>query len=236
MSDQGDIVEITYVPDEEEMTNEEPIVEEEQKDTGHAHGHSHRSGKKSGSKKANKRIQELEEDVENLQKERDDLKDKYLRTLAEVDNFRKRMKKEKEEFQKYVLGDFILGLLEVFDNFERALKSQESQSANDAQSIISGVEMIYKQLVDMLKKNNVQEIDALGKHFDPNIHQALSKDERDDISDPVILEVYQKGFTYHGKLLRPTLARVAVPKEPEPEPETPQPAVENDDDDDIINE
>jgi molecular chaperone GrpE len=73
--------------------------------------------------------------------------------------------------------------------------------------------MIYKQLMDLLKKNNVEEIDALGKVFDPTIHQALSKEEREQINELVVIEVYQKGFKYNDKLLRPTLAKVAVPKE-----------------------
>jgi molecular chaperone GrpE len=220
MTDQGDVVEISYVPDEEEYDDE---VHDEPKP------HKTAPKKKSAAaKRVQKKIKELEESVENLTKERDEFKDKYLRSLAEVDNFRKRVQKEKDEFRKYVLGDFLLNLLEVHDNFERALKvkvpannhgiGSNQNSGGDVKSIISGIEMIYKQLSDLLKKNNVEEIDALGKHFDPNIHQALSKEEREGVAEPVILEVYQKGFLYNGKLLRPTLAKVAMPMEKIPDP------------------
>lgn len=213
MTDQDDVIEISYIPDEKKIGNEIPKKEEKLKKVP--------ARKKPTSPAAKKYQKKIREQVELLKKviiERNEYKDKYLRSLAEVDNFRKRIKKEKEEFQKYVLGDFILNFLEVVDNLERALKvkvpseKRESPLKNE-KSIISGIEMIYKQLLDILKKNNVEEIDSLGKVFDPNIHQALSKEERDGIIDPVILEVYQKGFMYNNKLLRPTLAKVAVPIE-----------------------
>jgi molecular chaperone GrpE len=73
--------------------------------------------------------------------------------------------------------------------------------------------MIFKQFNELLKKYNVVEIDALNKPFDPNLHQALSKEESDDVTEPTISEVYQKGFLYNGKLLKPTLAKVTVPAE-----------------------
>ncbi len=221
--EQGDVVEISYVPDEDEADNEAPEEPKPKKAPA--------KKKSAAAKKIQKRLKELEESVETLTNEKNEFKDKYLRSLAEVDNFRKRVQKEKEEFRKYVLGDFLLNLLEVYDNFERALKAKApaegagEPTGNETRSILSGVEMIYKQLTDLLKKNKVEEIDALGKTFDPNIHQALSKEEREGIIEPLILEVYQKGFTYSGKLLRPTLAKVAMPKEPE----------EVDDDDDVEN-
>lgn len=224
MTDHDDIVELSYTPDEEEEDEiEEKTGADKQKEEGEhsptapvrkkAHGATH------GAKKVHKKIKELLESVQKLTEERDELKDKYLRHLAEMDNFRKRVKKEKEEFQKYALADFLLGLLEVLDNLERALKARGADlqkapnSSNNEKSIISGIEMIHKQLLDILRKNGVEEIDALGKPFDPNIHQALAKEEREGITTPVVLEVYQKGFTYNGKLLRAALTKVAMPAE-----------------------
>jgi molecular chaperone GrpE len=145
---------------------------------------------------------------QKLVKERDAFKEKYLRGLAEIDNFRKRVKKEKEEYQKYALSDFFVDLLQVFDNLERALQATQSEIS---ESIVSGVEIIHKQFLELLKKYGVTEIDALNKKFDPNLHQALSKEEREGIEDPVVIKVYQKGFLYSGKLLRPALTKVAVP-------------------------
>lgn len=217
MTDHGDIVEVSYTPEEEEeekVTGEEHAEEDEHEKKASAKKKSHTA------KKIQKKIKELYDSLEKVTAEKDELKDKYLRSLAEMDNFRKRVKKEKDEFQKYVMADFFLGLLEVVDNLERALKARVAadiqnthSAANNEKSIISGIEMIHKQLVDLLRKNGVEEIDALGRAFDPNIHQALSKEERDGITSPVVLEVYQKGFMYNGKLLRPVLTKVAMPGE-----------------------
>jgi len=157
--------------------------------------------------------QQLDEQAEIIQKvvaERDEFKDKYLRNLAEIDNFRKRVKKEKEEYQKFALGEFFIDLLPVMDNLERALSTSRQETQASA-PIISGVEMIHKQLVDLLKKHHVTEIAAEGKPFDPNFHQALTREEREDIDEPLVAEVYQRGYMYFDKLLRPTLAKVAVP-------------------------
>ena len=162
-------------------------------------------------KKLNHSIKEKVKENQKITEERDELHDKYLRSLAEMDNFRKRVKKEKEEFRNFVLREFLLELLQISDNLERALNSQ-SPSENDA-SILSGVEMIYKQLQDLLKKYYVEEIVAHGKPFDPAFHQAISKEEDLDVSEPTVQEVYQKGFLYNKKLLRPAFVKVAVPKE-----------------------
>jgi molecular chaperone GrpE len=230
MTDKKDTVEVKIVSDEE---NETEKIETTDSDKHKTEKKTKTKKKPSIQKKLQKKIEEQEEILKKVVEEREELRDKYLRSLAEIDNFRKRVKKEKEEFQKYVLSEFLLELLEVYNNLERALKSTNSvennapdsnpPSSNDEKSIISGVGMIYKQFDEVLKKQNVVEIKALNKVFDPNLHQALSKEERDNVSEPIVVEVYQKGFLYNGKLLKPTLAKVAVPKqteEPEPETET----------------
>jgi molecular chaperone GrpE len=160
--------------------------------------------------KLHEKLKKQEKLFKKVAKERDELKDKYLRNLAEIDNFRKRMNKEKENYHKYILSEFLINLLEIFDNLERALNSQ-SNSNNNEKSIFSGITMIHKQLIEFLKKHNTVEMEALGKPFDPNFHQALSKEERHDIKEPIVVKVYQKGFIYNGKLLRPSLVKVAVP-------------------------
>ncbi len=202
MSDNEDIVDISFEPVKSDI-DDENIVKEKKKKTK----------KKYSEKKLLNRIDDQKKILESIIKERDDYKDKFLRNLAEVDNFRKRMKKEKEDFKKYILGDFLSSLLEVVDNIERALKVKSDITGEN--SIITGVEMIYKQVIDLLKKNNVVEIDAIGKPFDPNLHQALSKEETINVSEPTVIEIYQRGFIYNDKLLRPVLAKVAVPMEVE---------------------
>jgi molecular chaperone GrpE len=193
---------ISYVPDE----NEQEMEDAKARDKSSQDDASPK--KKSAAKKTHHRIHEPEDALQKIQVERDEFKDKYLRGLAEMDNFRKRMKKEKEEYQKYVLYEFFVDLLQIYDNLERALKAKGLETDK---GIISGVEMIRRQFLDLLKKNQVLEIDALGKNFDPAFHEALSKEEREDITEPVVVEIYQKGFTYNDKLLRPVLTKVAIP-------------------------
>jgi len=201
MESDKDHIEIGYVPDDSADIEKSEAHEKNPESDGAAK-------KKVTVKKIHHKIHELEEYLQKIGKERDEFKDKYLRTLAEMDNFRKRLKKEKEDFQKYALNDFLIDLLQILDNLERALKAKNIENER---SIVSGVEIIHKQLLDLLKKYQVIEIDALGKRFDPTLHEALAKEERQGISEPVVLEVYQKGFTYHDKLIRPALTKVAVP-------------------------
>lgn len=211
-------IDISYVPDEEDVEDTEQKGEDKtpKKTT---------VKKRPSPKELQKKLEEQEELLHKVIKERDEYKDNYLRTLAEMDNFRKRVQKDKEEYQKYALSEFFLDLLQIFDNLERALKAISSsadmepaagqEAAENEKSIISGIEMIYKQFSDLLKKYNVLEIDALNKVFDPNLHQALTKEEREGITEPIVVEIYQKGFLYNGKLLKPTLAKVAIPIETE---------------------
>lgn len=192
---------IGYVPEDSAPDKEDVTAEKE------AHSEEHPK-KKAAAKKTAHKHHDVEETLRQAFQERDELKDKYLRGLAEMDNFRKRVNKEKEEFQKYVLGEFLLDLLQIYDNLERALKAT---SLENEKGIIAGVEIIRKQLLDLFKKYHVVEIDALGKPFDPIFHEALSKEERQEIVKPLVVEIYQKGFTYNDKLLRPVLTKVAIP-------------------------
>jgi len=193
---------IGYVPDDSEPAGKDANLQDKNPTEDASHK------RKISPRRHHPKIGEPEDILQKTAAERDEFKDKYLRGLAEIDNFRKRMKKEKEEFQKYVLTEFFLDLLQIYDNLERALKAKSPESEK---GIVSGVEIIRKQFLDLLKKYQVNEIDALGKHFDPAFHEALSKEEREGISKPVVVEIYQKGFTYNGKLLRPALTKVATP-------------------------
>jgi len=153
-------------------------------------------------------VRRLEKERENLERENAELLNKYLMKLADFDNFKKRLKKEKEEFQTYALGDFLGRLLEVVDNFERAL---EGYTEENPESFRDGVVLIYKQLRALLEKEGVEEL-KMTDEFDPNLHQAIDKEERDDIEDVKIAEIYQKGYKFKGRLLRPALVKVYVPK------------------------
>lgn len=203
MTDQKDDIEISYIPDDDNQG-------EEDKQTSGSHPHRSKTKRTASAQNLEEKLRNQDEIIKKVVKERDEFKDKYLRNLAEVDNFRKRMNKEKEDYYKFALGEFVLALLPIIDNLERALSHKNRKESE--KSIISGVEIIYKQLIDLLKRHDIVEIDALKKPFDPNIHQALSKVEQEGIGEAKVVEVYQKGYTMHGKLLRPSLTKVAVPR------------------------
>ena len=193
---------ISYVPDENDLDGDEA------QSSGKSAQEEACNKRKNASKRGLHRPVDPNTLLRSTVAERDEFKDKYLRGLAEMDNFRKRMKRERDEFQKYVLWEILLDLLQIYDNLERALKAK---SAEHDKGILSGVEIIRKQFLDLLKKNQVFEIEALGRPFDPVFHEALSKEERKGIHQAVVVEVFQKGFTYRDKLLRPALTKVAVP-------------------------
>jgi molecular chaperone GrpE len=202
MEEKNRDIEIGYLPDEEGAEDGTPVDDglAQPKKTPEKHPHH--------AKKPASRLHELEEMLNRVISERDEFKDKYLRGMADIDNTRKRLKKEKEDFQKYVLSDFLLDMMQALDNLERALKVKASEAELP---VLSGVEITLKQFYDVLRRYNVVEIDALGKVFDPNLHQALAKEERTTVAEPTVVEVYQKGFLYNDKLLRPALVKVAVP-------------------------
>ncbi len=156
-------------------------------------------------------MKNLESEKEKLEKENAELLNKYLMKLADFDNFKKRMKKEMQEFQEFAISDFIVRLLEVIDNFERAIREYDEENP---ESFREGVNLIYKQFKSLLQKEGVKELEVK-EDFDPNYHQAIDKEEREDIEDVKIAEIYQKGYTIKGRLLRPALVKVYVPKREE---------------------
>lgn len=128
---------------------------------------------------------------------------KWQRSLAEFDNFRKRTIKEKSNMYDRGKSEVVEKLLPILDNFERALSHIEDEKNAE------GIEMIYKQYLSVLDDLGVEEIDAVGKEFDPNLHNAVMHEENDEYGENVVIEVLQKGFIYKEKVLRHSLVRVA---------------------------
>ncbi len=160
-------------------------------------------------KELKKKLSTKKKEITKLKKENKELEDKYLRKLAEIDNLRKRIEREKNEYYQYALTEFIKELLNVVDNFERALSNS---SPEDGEGFKKGVELIYKQLLDILLKAGVKPIETKDKEFDPRYHQALTKEESDEVSTPIIGEEFQKGYLLFNRLLRPSLVKVIIPK------------------------
>ena len=143
---------------------------------------------------------------EKLRKELDEIKDKYLRLMAEYDNFRKRSAKERLELSASVKGSTIGEILPVFDNFERALAAETEDTNYKA-----GVEMIFKQFGEMLTKLGVEIIDPLGQTFDPNIANAVNQIEDEKYGENEVAQVFQKGYKIGDKVIRYAMVVVANP-------------------------
>jgi len=133
------------------------------------------------------------------------LQDRVLRTLADFENFRKRSEREKQVFFKYAMGTTIKDLLPVLDNFDRAL-----EHAEEGDEFHKGVLLIYKQLWDVLQGHGLKAIDESGVRFDPNIHEAVVREEDPSVPNHTVTAILQKGYFLHDRLLRPALAKVAV--------------------------
>jgi len=142
--------------------------------------------------------------LEELRRERDALQDRLLRTAAEFDNYRKRMDRERRELADYTAGEAIKDLLPIIDNLERALQA----SAQD-DPLRKGVELIHKQMVEMLRKRGVTAIEALGADFDPNVHEAVTHEESDQHREGEVMEELQRGYKVGERLLRPAMVKVA---------------------------
>ncbi|MEZ5336210.1 MAG: nucleotide exchange factor GrpE [Methanolobus sp.] len=139
------------------------------------------------------------------------LRDKLLRLTAEFDNFRKRSVREKEEYRKFAVEQVIIELLEVYDNFERALDS--AKKTDDIESVITGVEMVFKQFTGILEKEGLEKIQCEGAEFDPYLHEAMMHVEHPEHEENTVVDVCKPGYCLHTKVIRP--AMVTVSKKPE---------------------
>ncbi len=167
------------------------------------------SPKGDGDKALTAKLKKAQDELEALKQERDQIKDDYLRQAAEKENLRKRLEREKNEFFQYALSDLLKELLAVQDNFERALGSGDT---DDCKSMRDGVELIYKQFSDALKRQGVTAIVRDSDAFDPRIQQAFMSEESEDVEGPTVGEEFQKGYMLHDRLLRPALVKVLLPK------------------------
>ena len=151
------------------------------------------SGKESG--------EENEEVKDEGKEEEGELR--YLRLMADFQNYKKRVEKEKRDLYSYANEKIMNDLLTVMDNFERALEHDADENFKE------GIEMIFKQLSDVLEKDGLAEIPALGEEFDPNVHSAVMTEETEDYESGKVSGVMQKGYTLNGKVIRPAMVKVA---------------------------
>ena len=139
-----------------------------------------------------------------------ELKDRYLRLAAEFDNFRKRNLKERQDLHNYANESLVKELLPVVDNLERAVDhGRKEEQRADSENLLQGVELTYRSLTQILARFGVAEIEAAGKPFDPQVHEAVRRIASSEHAPGTILEVYQKGYLLKDRLLRPAMVAVA---------------------------
>ena len=148
--------------------------------------------------------EDLMEQMENLKKEKEELFARLQRLQADFDNYRKRSMAEQDRCVQFALAEVFKSLIPVIDNFERALESKEK-----GEGFAEGVQMIFKQLKEILEKEGLELIEAEGKPFDPYVHEAVMHVESEGYKENVVVEEFQKGYKFKDKLIRPSMVKVA---------------------------
>ena len=149
-------------------------------------------------------IEALKGQVDGLNKDLQEKKDRLLRLQADFDNFRRRSAKEREEISAVVTQNFCKDMLPLLDNFERAMAAE----TKDVEAFQKGVEMIFTQFQEILKKNGLEHIEAVGQKFDPNFHQAVLRVEDPEKEDDTVAQELQKGYMVKGRVIRPSMVQV----------------------------
>lgn len=149
-------------------------------------------------------IIELKKNVASMKAEMEEKDDRYKRIMAEFENYKKRSAKERDQLYNSIMGDIMTGILPVLDNLEKAVQVETKDTGYK-----QGVELVYKQLQDLLKANGVEEIEAVGKTFDPELHEAVSSVVDENLGEKEIKEDYRKGYKIGDRVIRHSMVVVA---------------------------
>jgi len=152
-------------------------------------------------------IESLKKTIRELEEKANLNYDRYLRALAELENYKKRMNRDRAELIRYAGEELLLEILPVVDNLERTL--EHTGETTDVKRVIEGVQLIYKQFIKSLEKSGITRIDKAPCAFDPAVHQALQRVEDKSVPDDTVVEILQKGYTLNGKVVRPAMVKVA---------------------------
>ncbi|MBM3243039.1 nucleotide exchange factor GrpE [Candidatus Poribacteria bacterium] len=177
---------------------------------------------------------EIEKDkvkeLEKLQAEVEAARDRMLRTAAEFENYKKRAEREKNEFMKYIATEFVADLLPIMDNLERAIDATSpplegqgwggNENAQNFASLREGVKLTYKQLQDVLTRRGVTRIEAVGKPFDPNVHEAVMQAPSDKYPENIVAAEFQKGYMLHDRVIRAAMVSVSAGNPPVKKPDS----------------
>lgn len=160
-----------------------------------------------GGKASPEEIEVLQKTIKQLEEKANLNYDRYLRALAELENYKKRMNRDRTEMMRYAGEDLLVEILPVVDNLERTL--EHTRDSTDVRRVMEGVQLIYKQFITSLEKSGVSRIDKAPCVFDPAVHQALQRVEDKSVPDDTVVEILQKGYTLNGKVVRPAMVKVA---------------------------
>jgi molecular chaperone GrpE len=176
------------------------------------------SSKASASGTVDDRVTALETQLAQTKAELEKFRDLALRSSADLDNYRKRMSKEREEAIKFANSSFLERLIPILDNFEFGLEA--ARTASSPVSILEGMKMVQKQIQDFLSSAGIEMIDATGQHFDPQLHEAISQEESKQVPDGIVIRQLRRGYKLRDRLIRPANvvvskgAPMAVPSDP----------------------
>jgi molecular chaperone GrpE len=148
---------------------------------------------------------ELQKELDQLAGEKAELQDRVLRAQAEFQNFKKRVERERSEMFEYASMEAVRALLPVLDDFERSLKAESADK-----EYVKGMELIYQRFFDGLKKLGLEPIVSIRQPFDPHVHHAVDMVETDEAPPDTVLEEFQRGYNFKGRMLRPAMVKVAV--------------------------
>lgn len=191
---------------------------EEHKHPHEEHHHDHHEHPKQHEKhhdhhdkpgKEKKIVHDLEERMKKLEVSLKEAEEKAMREKAEAINYRKRKDDEVSRMMKYASEDLIKEILPIVDSFERAIDMDDDNLEDEVSKFLAGFKMIYCNFVNILEKYEVKEIEAMGKEFDANFHQAVLTEPRDGVEPGIVIEVLQKGYMYKDKVLRPSMVKVS---------------------------
>jgi len=157
-------------------------------------------------------LKEMETKIKSLEEEAKETYDRFLRVSAEFENYKKRSAREMSEFKKFANESLLKELLLVVDNMERAINLSKDEGTSN-NGLVEGIDITLKELLKILKKFGVKQVESLGKPFDPNFHQAVMQEETDEHPHNTVINEIQKGYIINERLLRPAMVAVSMAKE-----------------------
>lgn len=158
------------------------------------------------------RIKQLEEQIQQQKEEAEEQQRRYLRLAADFDNYKKRTRQEQAELAQYATAELVAKLLPAIDNLHRVLKSAEDLEPQPDQGWLKGLQLTVQNLDEVLKGQGLEPIEAIGKPFDPNLHEAIGHEETDEHPEDTVVDEIRRGYRLHEKVVRPALVKVSRKK------------------------